>query len=317
MARLHRIDAVYARFCSRLPDALEREASALGTRLRLVPDPSIPWSETFGHEVTLGAPLLFAEGLAAPEAVVEDALTAHVLAVIGAFTADRIVDGQVEASPALSRLVSELAAGAEAALRRLDGRGDTHVAALRRARTVAAEAMALEWALLSTAGDVSFDVYTRCSLAKQRTAFPPSLALAGVVDPTGAAASRVDACITGVTLGLQLMDDLYDWEEDFANGGAWMVALSRRTGQTPPSALAEARRCVFASGILARTAEAAAIHFERAALAAGQLEAKTLSRWAEQEAQRALSVSSRELSSPGHALRERALAPLLREVVAR
>src|SRR5687768_15262124 len=50
------IDSLYTSFCENLPSPLRHIARTLAFRLRLVPEPEIPWSDVFKHAVTLQAP---------------------------------------------------------------------------------------------------------------------------------------------------------------------------------------------------------------------------------------------------------------------
>jgi hypothetical protein len=82
MHGLSLVDSVYSAFVDSLPELLVPAARGLAHTLGLAP-PSVPWSEVFGHEVTLGAPALVAEAM--PDLSSQhtrDAVLAHALAVI-------------------------------------------------------------------------------------------------------------------------------------------------------------------------------------------------------------------------------------------
>ena len=60
------VDEMYEAFVDGLGEPLAEHARDLPRALRLAPRPNCPWSEVFSHEVTLGAPALFAEGMNLP-----------------------------------------------------------------------------------------------------------------------------------------------------------------------------------------------------------------------------------------------------------
>ena len=55
------VDDLYEAFADRIGEPLSDSARDLPRALRLAPQPC-RWSRVFSHEVTLGAPALFAEG---------------------------------------------------------------------------------------------------------------------------------------------------------------------------------------------------------------------------------------------------------------
>ena len=57
------VDDLYEAFADRIGEPLSDSARDLPRALRLAPQP-VPWSRVFSHEVTLGAPALFAEAMA-------------------------------------------------------------------------------------------------------------------------------------------------------------------------------------------------------------------------------------------------------------
>src|SRR5687768_11697114 len=114
------IDALYQGFVDSLPSNLRRFGADLPFRLGLAPSASIPFTQVFAHDVTLGAPLLVAEAFpgAAPETV-RCAVMAHALSVIEAFGSDRVADGQVESAPELVAVLEHLRRARNAALERV------------------------------------------------------------------------------------------------------------------------------------------------------------------------------------------------------
>src|SRR5262245_26436344 len=108
MSALLWVDGLFAEFCNSLTGTLREDARRLSFTLGLAPEPLVPWSQVFAHEVTLAAPWMLAEAMPLlPEDALQHALFAHVLAVIDAMGMDRIADGQVKATPALRRVLSE------------------------------------------------------------------------------------------------------------------------------------------------------------------------------------------------------------------
>src|SRR4051812_12405587 len=114
------IDELYAAFVGTLPVPLHDVARSLAQILGLSPSRDVPWSEVFGHEVTLAAPAMAAEAM--PEvhgAAVRDAVMAHMLAVIDAFATDRVEDGQAQRSRELSELLEHMRRARDAAITRV------------------------------------------------------------------------------------------------------------------------------------------------------------------------------------------------------
>src|SRR5262245_32617300 len=106
MSALLWVDGFFAEFCSSFTGALREEARRLSFTLGLAPEPLIPWSRVFVHEVTLAAPWMMAEAMPeVPEEALRHALFAHALSVIDAMGQDRIADRQVIATPALNRVL--------------------------------------------------------------------------------------------------------------------------------------------------------------------------------------------------------------------
>src|SRR5262245_22943549 len=98
------VDALYGAFEAELPETLRPLAANLPATLGLAP-PATPWSNVFAHGVTLGAPAFVAEAMPSlPAHLVTCATGAHLLAVVEAFTTDRIEDGQIEPTQALMDL---------------------------------------------------------------------------------------------------------------------------------------------------------------------------------------------------------------------
>src|SRR5439155_18568769 len=107
-------------FCDDLPAELRACASDLPYRLHMAAMPGTPWSSVFGHEVTFAAPALFAEAmLHVSRAQVRDAMLAHALAVIDAFSTDRMEDSQIPRSYEIRDVIIHLRAARDRALSRV------------------------------------------------------------------------------------------------------------------------------------------------------------------------------------------------------
>jgi hypothetical protein len=308
------IDALYDAFRDQLPGDIRSAGKTLACDLGLAPRPDIAWSSVFKHEVTLQAPIFFAEGMPGVERpLVEAAVLAHMLSVIEAFGSDRIADQQAEDTPELRRLLSlmrdarddALAATAGPALREIARRAD------RRTR----DAISAERVALLRGEAVSLEEYSEISAGKQTVGIPGSLALARAAGWETHALECLESTLMGVWLGLQFQDDVADWEEDFARGGAWAALLARRSVSVDAADLASLRRLVLSSGVQAEMLELAERHFSEAARGADALGAQRLGRWARDRGAEAREQSEGERKSPGYVSRARKLGAWKAEVL--
>jgi hypothetical protein len=312
------IDALYAGFCSTLPAELRAIAQELPFRLGLCPLRDVPWSSVFSHQVTLAAPVLVGEALPqSGRAAIRQATLSHLLAVIHAFTVDRLVDGQTAAAADLEALAGKLAHGRDAALAALIG--PRAVDAYRSAENVMRLAIAEEHNVLDEGGPVSLERYLDVALGKQRVGFVASVAL--TEQAVGIElAELVERLLAAAALGLKLEDDVVDWQEDFARRGAWALCLARglRTGvpmkdrSTEPNPIVS---LVHRSGVLACMMHASARQMTLSSQLASRIGARRLAAWAEERASRAAQLAIREEKSPGFTLRARRLAPWAAEVL--
>jgi hypothetical protein len=308
------IDALYDGFCDQLPGDVRSAGKTLACDLGLVPKPDIAWSDVFKHEVTLQAPVFFAEGMPGVERpLLEAAVLAHMLSVIEAFGSDRIADRQAEDTPELRRLLSlmrdarddALAATAGSALREIARRAD------RRTR----DAISSERVALLCGAAVSLEKYSEISAGKQAVGIPGSLALARAAGWATHAIECLESTLMGVWLGLQFQDDVADWEEDFARGGAWAVLIARRSLSVDANDLASLRRLVLSSGAQVEMLELAHQHLFDAARGADALGALRLGRWARDCAAEAREQAEGERRSPGYFSRARKLGAWKAEVL--
>jgi hypothetical protein len=312
------VDAIWTAFSSTLPPDLQHEARVLARAVGLVPLPDVPWSNVFKNEVTLAAPALFATAmpLAASQMVVK-ATTAHMLAVIDAFAIDRMLDRQVTGGPQMQRLLERVRAGRDRAICELTG---DEVSPYIDAEYDAVCAINTERLLLQNNVALSFSDYSRLSLAKQAVAFPASLALARVAGWGGRHQRAVQHVLRAIVLGLQFHDDVVDWEDDWRNGGAWAVSLSRGRGLLDMAAsggsadLECLRRQVHASGVLATMINLARLRYREAHRIAALLGADSLSTWACEQEATAAELTERESNSAGYVVRAHQLSGWAMEV---
>jgi hypothetical protein len=313
------IDALYAGFCSSLPFDLAAVARNLPYRLGLGPIPELTFSQVFSHEVTLAAPMLVGEAFeTAPPAAVRGATLAHLLAVVDAFGRDRLADGQIEATVQLGQLLDAVRRARDVALATILPAGAE--LSFVEAERLTEAAIAAEREILFDAGPVSLDRYQALSLDKQRVGFVGSRALALAAGADAATLERIEHTLASVALALQFEDDVVDWQDDFARGGAWAVCLARgmRTLTPVPERRTEPNpvlRRVLDSGVLAALMDASRDAYRQAWRRARSLGAHRLAAWAERREVRAAELARYEARSPGYVVRQRSLAPWAAEVM--
>jgi hypothetical protein len=314
VSRTALVDAMYAVFVGTLPAELRGEASGLACSLGLASSPDVPWSQVFGSSVTLGAPLLVADatpGLGGE--VIHDAVMAHLLAVIEAFGTDRIEDGQVARSPALSAVLDHARRARDAAIGRV---AVEEAGAYEDAGEETLRAIEEERRLLLSGGGVNFDRYLAVSLAKQRLGVPASLALARAAGWEPRRRRILARLLDAVWMGQKLHDDVVDWEDDLARGGAWAVALAGGAANLPRDEDGiSVRGAVLGSGVLARMLGASARRYAAARRRAQALGATRLAAWAREREASLGELARHESASPGFAGRSRALSAWARSVL--
>jgi hypothetical protein len=310
------IDDLYAAFVAMLPAALAEPALALAATLGLAPSPAVPWSEVFTHEITLGAPRLVAEAMPSlSDALVRDATLAHLLAVIEAFGTDRIEDGQVPETPALAAVLAHARRARDEALARVAPDESYQLAERETLAAIHAEQEALRGG-----GAVTFHRYLAISHGKQRVGLPASLALSAAAGSSARRARSLSRMLDDVWVALQLHDDVIDWEDDLARGGAWAVSLAAHAptcieGCDGDAKLVSMRKRVHQSGMLARMLQTSARRFRAARRRAEALGASRLASWARQREASARDLWRHEAESPGFANRAHALSAWARAVL--
>jgi hypothetical protein len=133
--------------------------------------------------------------------------------------------------------------------------------------------------------------------------------------------------LDAVWLGLQLHDDVLDWQDDLARGGAWATLLAASSLVPANAPLASGRRdaptvpvsvrgLVHASGILVRMLSASARRFRAARRRAAALGAHRLAAWAREREAVTSDLARREAESPGYTQRAHALSAWAKTVLA-
>jgi hypothetical protein len=238
------------------------------------------------------------------------------LSVIEAFGMDRIEDGQVEATPALTAVLERIRRERDAACGRVvPGTPGDSVVDPAAADWVTHHAILTERALLTSKEPVGFTTYESIALAKQSAGLVAAVALARSAgwSPRRRLATR--RTLESIALGLQMHDDVVDWEDDEARGGAWVVALVRGGPDLVQDPVA-LRSVVLRSGVLEVLLRRARWHFHAAALRARALGALRLASWARGRAERLSRLVDAESRSPGYAIRVHALSAWATEVLA-
>jgi hypothetical protein len=309
------VDDLYEAFADRIGEPLSDSARDLPRALRLAPQP-VPWSRVFSHEVTLGAPALFAEAIVGvPSALTRDAVVAHMLAVIDAFGTDRIEDEQIESSPGVFAVLGQARRERDRAMVRLCGGAPPPESDFRAIDTLSLRAIRRERAMLLSARPVDLNVYETASLEKQSAGILASVALVRAVGWSERRCRAVRATLGSVWLGLQLADDVVDWEDDVQRGGAWAVCLMRGHAPSTLRGKDSIRSQVLQSGILAVMLKRALTHMRAARRRATALGAHRLASWAGGQESRLEGLTAAETKSAGYAVRAHALAAWASEVL--
>jgi hypothetical protein len=305
------IDEGWASLVPQLPAEHRDDARELPALLDLAPR-GTPWSEVFGHLVTLAAPALVAEALpAASEETMQSAVLAHLLGVIEAFGTDRIADGQLASVGKLPRLLDALREARDGVL---EGLAPGGAAEGRAADETAAAAIAEEHAWLARGAPATLADYERVSLGKQAPGFPATELLGRHTGASLRVRRALRGALVGVWMGLQAHDDVVDWEDDFARGGAWVVALARGSGAEVPRDLASARAAVLATHTPAKLLGYARRKLRATRRLAGALGAEPLARWAAEREAKLTALWEREQRAPGATVRAHQLSPWWGEV---
>jgi hypothetical protein len=315
------VDEMYEAFVDGLGEPLAEHARDLPRALRLAPRPNCPWSEVFSHEVTLGAPALLAEGMNLPADLVRDGVLAHALAVIDAFGTDRIEDDQVPPSPELLAVMGCARRERDRALARIFGGPPLPDCDFATADVWSTRAIRRERALLLAASPVDLETYERASLGKQCPGLFASVALAHVAGWDDRRCRAVRTTLESISLGLQMYDDVVDWEDDLSRGGSWTVCLMKGARQRVPSKERptegpRVRQQVLQSGVLLTMLSRARRHMTAARRRALALGADRLAAWAMSKQERFETLCAAEARNAGYTVRAHALSAWAGEVLA-
>jgi hypothetical protein len=314
------VDELYEAFAEGLGSTGAEHARELPRMLRLAPV-AVPWSRVFSHEVTLGAPALFAEPMGVGRGLVRDAVLAHMLAVIEAFGTDRIEDQQVAATPELLGVLARARRERDRAMERLVGGPPPPELDYTLAEEACTRAVRRERALQIEERPVDLAAYEAASLGKQGPGLLASVALARAAGWDTRRCASVRRTLESVALGLQAYDDVVDWESDLDRGGSWVVCLMKHAERatSPPRERhvedAAVKLHVLQSGVLSMLMRRAVTHVRAARRRAGALGAQSLAAWARAREARLESLSSAEASSAGYTVRAHALSAWAGEVL--
>jgi hypothetical protein len=309
------VDELYEAFARGLGEPMAESARDLPRALRLAPEPNLPWSRVLSHEVTLGAPALFAEAMRVPSHLVRDAMLAHLLAVVDAFGNDRIEDDQVPATPELKGVLGRVRGERDRALARLCGRPFQGLD-FSTADALGLGAMRRERLVLMAGKAVNMETYERTSLEKQYVGVVASVALARVAGWTDRQVQAVRRTLESVAMGLQVYDDVVDWEDDLARGGAWAVSLMKGTLASTDVRDVSVRLQVLRSGVLHAMLRRAIHHMRAARRLAGALGVGRLAVWCASREHKFEGLAAAEEGSAGYTVRAHALSAWAGEVLA-
>jgi hypothetical protein len=302
------IDDLYEGFVDRIGSPLATSARDLPRVLRLAPT-ARPWSQVFSHEVTLGAPALFAESMVGvPSALTRDAVLAHLLAVIDSFGTARIEDERIDASPHVFAVLSHARSERDRAMMRLFSRTPLADTDFRAADAMTIRAVRRERSMRRSTYPVDFDLYESTLLDKRCSGVLASAALARIAGLGVRRCRAVRATLESISLSLQIYDDVVDWEADLQRGGAWAMCLMRGTMPAPYSGKhatrgASARSEVLASGVLEAMLTRARMHMRSASRRAWALRAQRLATWAADQEVRLGALVTAEADGAGFAVR--------------
>jgi hypothetical protein len=311
------VDALYLGFVETLDRDVQPAARELAFRLGLARTPDATWASVFRHELTLGAPALFAEALpGVPPASIREAVLGHLLAVLEVCTLTRIGTAGADRAPELRAILQGLSGGRRRVMERF---GPGAVAAHRMARAKTLQALDEERQFRPGLKPASFEQYRSIALAKQSVGFSASLALAQIAGASQRVVRAMDRTLRSAWLAVQFEHDALCWEDDWRQGGAWAVSLacgmrsSGHAGERPtePDLL---RRGVLATGVLGQILSLCRLEFRAASRRACALGAPRLSAWAREREQQIGELLRYESRSAGYAVRVRKLVPWALEV---
>jgi hypothetical protein len=293
------VDDLYEAFADRIGATLSAGARDLPRALRLAHQP-LPWSRVFSHEITLGAPAMFAESMVGvPASVTRDAVLAHLLAVIDAFGTARIEDERIEASPPVFAVLGHARRERDLAMVRLFSRTTLADTDFRAADAMTIRAVRRERSMLASTYPVDVDLYERTLLDKRCSGILASVALARIAGVGPRRCRAVRAILESVFVALQIYDHVVEWEADLHRGDAWTLCLMKGTRAPPRSGSRPTRGAtgpaeVLDSGVLEMMIARARMHMRRARRRASAVGAPRLASWAAGQESRLASLVAGE-----------------------
>jgi hypothetical protein len=306
VSRTALVDALYEAFVGTLPAELRGEARGLACALGLARSNDALWSEVVEDPITLGAPLLVADAMPTlGGAVIDDAMTAHLLAVIAALGAERRADVAHARTPSLSAVLDHVTRARDAARARVIA---DEALAYDEAADDAREALAEQRRIFAAERGIDLARYLAVTQAKRRHGGVASLALARAAGWEPRRRQSLARALDAVGVAQALLDDVMRWEGDHARGGAWAVALACGASRLARDEGASARGAVLGSGVLARMLFASARSFGAARRRATALGAPRLAAWAREREASVHDLAQHEAASPGFTGRGRALS---------
>lgn len=310
------VDSVYRDFCDDLPEAIRQSASTLAFRLEVAPE-GVPWSRVFPYEFTLAAPRLVADGIRfLPSATVRVAVLAHVLAVVEAIALSRLASGRISMTPELRKVLGYVRTARDDVCCVVE-------ASMPEARFDLAfdrfeQTLAIERPVLEGLQPADLALYDRLTAAKQSVMLPASSMIALQAGWPPDKRQTLRQLLTAVACGLQVYEDVVDWEDNHVRGGAWpfflCASLGSEAGTGAPATGSERAR-VLDSGVLAVLLERAHQHFAKARRLAESLGLCCLERWASAQAVAFHDLCRAESEYAGYAVRATALRVWAEEVL--
>lgn len=301
------VDDLYEAFAHRIGSRLSEGARDLPRALRLADQP-LPWSQVFSHEITLGAPALFAEAMiGVPLAVTRDAVLAHLLAVIAAFGTARIEDERIAASPPVFAVLGHARRERDLAMVRLFSRTSFADTDFRAADAMTIRAVRRERSMLASAYPVDLDLYERTLLDKRCSGILASVALARIGGLGPRRCRAVRTTLESVFVALQICDHVTEWEAALERGEAWTVCLMKGTKLPPRSGIrpthgATGRSEVLDSGVLELMLSLARRRMRSARRRADALGADRLASWAGAQERRLDALVAGEIPAERYAI---------------
>jgi hypothetical protein len=178
------------------------------------------------------------------------------------------------------------------------------------------QALAVERSCLGNERSADWAAYERIATAKQAVLLPAPLSLARESRWGPEHRQGLSRMITAIALGLQLVRDVTEWEDDHARGGAWALALARgHSDADVEKQVGSMHSEVLGSGILARLLRRAHESFQTGHELAIALKLRRVAQWTSAQALGLADLHRAECSFPGYAVRAAVLQAWAEEVL--